>query len=145
MANYMDDWSFGQCIGWAAGGAIGCGLGAATLGFVTALGGDFQLLVFISALSGMFGAIGGVIGGVIGYALAHFFHEPWASWQVSSSFLFGLFISLLIFSLIAFPSSPQYSSMLEHERLMIVVGFIAAVIACGLGGILNMLKVSRPS
>jgi len=144
MASSMADWSFGQCLGWAAGGAIGCGLGAATLDFVTALG-DFQLIVFVSALSGMYGAIGGVIGGVIGYALAHFFHDPWADWHVRSSFLFGLFVSLLIFSLISFPSAAQYRSLLEHERLMIVAGFIAAIVAGGLGGILNMLKVNRPS
>ena len=47
MADPTADWSFGQCIGWAAGGAIGCGVAAATLDFANSLG-DFSLIVFVS-------------------------------------------------------------------------------------------------
>jgi hypothetical protein len=144
MANGASDWSFGQFIGWAAGGAIGCGVGAATLDFVNAIG-EFQLILFVTALSGMYGATGGLIGGGIGYVLAHFFHEPWSGWEMRSSFLVGLFLSLLIFSLLAFPSAPQHTALLAHERLMIVAGFIAALVAGGLGGVVNLLRASRPS
>jgi len=142
MANGTSDWSFGQGIGWAAGGAIGCGVGAATLDFVNAIG-DFQLIVFVTSLSGMYGAVGGVIGGVIGYVLAHFFHEAWAGWRTSTSFLVGLFLSILIFSLLTFPSAGQKLDLLVHERLMIVAGFVAALVAAGLGGVINMLRATR--
>ncbi len=144
MANSVADWSFGQFIGWAAGGAIGCGLGAGCQDYITALG-DFQLIIFVTSLSAMYGAVGGLLGGAIGYGLAHFFHQPWSAWEMKSSFLFGLFLSLLVFSLISFPAAARYTSLLEHERLMIVAGFIGAVVAAGLGGVLNMLKTSRPS
>ena len=143
MADPTADWSFGQCIGWAAGGAIGCGVAAATLDFANSLG-DFSLIVFVSALSGMYGGIGGLIGGVVGYALSHFFHEAWAHWSMSTSFLFGLFLSLLIFSVLTFPAAVHYPNLLAHERLMIVAGFISAVVAGGLGGIVNMLRAQRP-
>ena len=142
MANGTTEWSFGQGIGWAAGGAIGCGVGAATLDFVNALG-DFSLLFFVSALSGMYGAVGGVIGGVIGYVLAHFFHDAWAGWRIGTSFLFGLFLSILIFSLLTFQSAGQNMELLAHERLMIVAGFVAAFVAAGLGGVINILRVTR--
>src|SRR5579864_9116881 len=105
--NAWSEWSFGQAIGWAAGGAIGCGLAGACLGFVNALG-DWSLIFFVSSLSGMYAAIGGVIGGVIGYALAHFLPEAWAGWRIGSSFLFGLFFSVLIFSLITFNAAGQH-------------------------------------
>jgi hypothetical protein len=133
------EWSFGQAIGWAAGGAIGCGLTGACLGFVNALG-DWSLIFFVSSLSGMYAAIGGVIGGVIGYALAHFFHEAWAGWRKSSSFLFGIFFSILIFSLITFNAAGQHLELLAYNRLMIVAGFVAALVAAGLGGVVNLLR-----
>ena len=142
MANGTSDWSFGQGIGWAAGGAIGCGLGAATLDFVNALG-DFQLIFFVTSLSGMYGAVGGVIGGVVGYVLAHFFHEAWSGWRTSTSFLVGLFLSILIFALLTFSSAGQHMELLAHERLMIVAGFVAAFVAAGLGGVINMLRATR--
>jgi len=142
MANGTSEWYFGQAIGWAAGGAIGCGLGAASLNFVNTLG-DVQLIFFVSSLSGMYGAVGGVIGGVIGYVLAHFFHEAWASWRTCTSFLFAIFFSILIFSLITFHSAGQNLDLLVHERLMISAGFVAAFIAAGLGGVVNMLRGVR--
>src|SRR6266571_4786304 len=113
MADPTADWSFGQCIGWAAGGAVGCGVGAGTLDFVNAPD-DFQLVLWVTSLSAFYGAIGGVIGGVVGYALAHFFHEAWAGWRMSTAFLSGLFLSLLIFSLLTFPGAVHTMSMLAH-------------------------------
>src|SRR5262249_7481798 len=104
MANGDSEWSFGQFIGWAAGGAVGCGVGAGTLDFVNALG-DFQLILFVTSLSAMYGAVGGVIGGGVGYILAHFFHEHWSGWEMRSAFLAALFLSLLIFSVLAFPAA----------------------------------------
>jgi MFS family permease len=143
MADPTEDWSFGQAIGWAAGGAVGCGVGAGTLDFVNAIG-DFSLILFVTSLSAMYGAIGGLIGGVVGYALAHFFHDAWSGWRMSTSFLFGLFLSLLIFAVLTFPVAVHVPGLLMHERLMIVSGFIAAVSAGGLGGIVNMLRAHRP-
>lgn len=140
--NGTRDWSFGQGIGWAAGGAIGCGFGAATLNFVNALG-DWQLIFFVSFLSGIYGAIGGVIGGVIGYVLALFFHDAWSGWRISTSFLFGLFFSMLIFSLLTFHSAGQNMDLLVNERLMIVAGFVAALVAAGLGGVVNLLRAAQ--
>ena len=139
MANGTTDWSFGQAIGWAAGGAIGCGLGAMTLGFVSAPD-DFMRSWFVGSFSGMSGAIGGVIGGVIGYALAHFFHEAWAGWRMSTSFLVGLFMSLLIFALITFPYAAHGPELLAAGRLMLVAGFISGLVAAGLGGVINLLR-----
>jgi len=144
MADLTADWSFGQCIGWAAGGAVGCGVGAGTLAFVNAPD-EFQLVLWVTAFSAFYAAIGGVIGGVVGYALAHFFHDAWAGWHMSTSFLTGLFLSLLVFSVLTFPAAAHPPSMLAHTRLMIVAGFIAAVVAGGLGGIVNMLRAQRPS
>ncbi len=142
MANGTTDWSFGQGIGWAAGGAVGCGVGAGTLDFVNALG-DFQLIFFVTSLSAMYGAIGGVIGGMIGYVLAHFFHDAWLGWRISTSFLVGIFLSILIFSLLTFHSAGTNMDLLVHERLMIVAGFVAALVAAGLGGVINMLRAAR--
>ena len=142
MANGETDWSFGQGIGWAAGGAIGCGVGAGTLAFANSLG-DFSLIFFVTSLSAMYGAIGGVIGGIIGYVLAHFFYEAWAGWRISTSFLVGLFLSVLIFSLLTFHSVGQNVDLLVHARLMIVAGFVSSLVAAGLGGVINMLRASR--
>src|ERR1051325_1347506 len=143
MANGTTDWSFGQAIGWAAGGAVGCGVAAATLNFVSPVG-EFEFLRFVTSIAAMYGAIGGVIGGVLGYALAHFFPAAWSEWRMSTSFLFGLFLSMLIFAVITFPVAVHVPGLLMHERLMIVSGFIAAVSAGGLGGIVNMLRAHRP-
>src|SRR5437667_12782591 len=98
------DWSFGQCIGWAAGGAVGCGVGAGTLAFVNAPD-EFQLVLWVTSFSAFYGAIGGVIGGVVGYALAHCFHEAGEGWHMSTAFLSGPFWSLLLCSVLAFPAS----------------------------------------
>jgi len=144
MANGVSEWSFGQFIGWAAGGLVGCGVGAGTLDFVNSVG-DFQMILFVTSISAMYGGIGGLIGGGVGYILAHFFHEHWAGWEMRSSFLVGLFLSLLIFSLLAFPSAPHQLPLLVHERLMIVAAFVAALVAAGLGGIINLLRESRTS
>ena len=138
----LSEWSFGQAIGWAAGGAIGCGVAAGCLAFVNALG-DWNLIFFVSSLSAMYGAIGGVIGGVIGYPLAHFFLKAWSGWRISTSFLFGIFFSILIFSLTTFHSAGQHLELLAFDRLMIVAGFIASLVTAGLGGVVNLLRSAQ--
>jgi len=144
MANEMTDWSFGQAIGWAAGGAIGCGVAAATLNFVSPVG-EFEFLRFVTSIAAMYGAIGGVIGGVLGYALAHFFPAAWSEWRMSTSFLLGLFLSMLIFAVITFPSAGQKMDLLVQQRMMLVAAFVASFVAAGLGGVLNMFRAIRTS
>jgi len=139
MASRANEWSFGQFVGCAAGGALGCGLGAASQDYVTALG-NFDAIIFVSAVGGIFGALGGLLGGALGYAVSHLLDDTWDAWDMRSSLFFEFVLSLLFFSLISFPSAAAHPSMLAHERLIIVVGFIAATVAGGLGGIINHLR-----
>ena len=74
--------------------------------------------------------------------LSHWFDEPIMRWTGRSAILFGTVVTLLLFSLIAFPLLPYFS---EHPQKLywfdgIVAGIASFIAAASSGVISNLVR-----
>lgn len=132
-------WVWGVFWGWGVAGVLGGGVGAGLFTFLTATP-DVVLLWTTEAA--LIGAGSGLICGSGGVVLSHWFDEPIMRWTGRSAILFGTVVTLLLFSLIAFPLLPYFS---EHPQKLywfdgIVAGIASFIAAASSGVISNLVR-----
>src|SRR5690606_25461246 len=96
----------------------------------------------------VFGAIGGAIGGALGVYFSWLFDDQLIKWNPGSAFLFSFWFSTAFMVLFAVTGADIEFRMSETGRtaseITLSFGIVAGLLAAGLAGVLNNLRITRP-
>lgn len=134
-------WSAGQFWGWGLGGAVGCAIPGLPQAVVLAAPGIISANTVIWA-SLLLLPLGGLAGGGLGYEFSYLMDDPASNRRaIRSAVLFSLAFSMLIYSLLSFPTLYFISAGVPNRiYLLPVIAFVASLIAGCLKGVLNNLR-----
>ena len=113
-------WNWGVFWGWGLAGILGGGFTGALFTYLTSAS---DVVFLWTTWAGTIGAGGGFIGGAGGVLLSHWLDEPLMRWTPKSALLFGTVVTVLLFSLLSFPSLSYFSE--RHDKLYAFIAVVA--------------------